>query len=81
MLRTFSVEDCLNCTLNLPVTAVPLGFTTPGQLEDDVRIAQKFKPLSTEAVEALRARAQADFDVMGGPVAHGPGVEFWKRKM
>jgi uncharacterized protein len=81
LLRTFSVEDCLSYTLNLPVTAVPLGFTTPGQLEDDVRIAQKFKPLSTEAVEALRARAHADFDVMGGPVAHGPGVEFWKRKL
>ncbi|MGO9898012.1 MAG: hypothetical protein ACLPX8_27815, partial [Bryobacteraceae bacterium] len=67
-------------TLNLPVTAVPLGFTTPGQLDDDVRIARKFKPLSPEAVQALRARAHADFDVMGGPVAHGPGVEFWKKK-
>jgi aryl-alcohol dehydrogenase-like predicted oxidoreductase len=80
LLRTFSVEDCLSYTLNLPVSAVPLGFTTPGQLEDDVRIAQKFKPLSSEAVEALRARAHADIDVMGGPVAHGPAVEFWKQK-
>jgi len=80
LLRTFSVEDCLSYTLSLPVTAVPLGFTTPGQLDDDVRIAQKFKPLSAEALQALRARVQADFDVMGGPVAHGPHVEFWKRK-
>ena len=80
LLRTFSVEDCLSYTLNLPVTAMPLGFTTPGQLDDDVRIARKFKPLSPEAVQALRARAHADFDVMGGPVAHGPSMEFWKKK-
>jgi len=76
LLRTFSVRDCLSYTLTLPVTAVALGFTTIGQLEDDVRIAQFFKPLSESEMEALRARAASDrFDVI-----HGPALEYWKRQ-
>ena len=46
LLRTFSAPDCLKYSLSLPVTACPLGFNTIGQLEDDVRTAQNFKPLS-----------------------------------
>jgi len=77
LLRTFSVADCLRYTLSLPVTAVTLGFTTRGQLEDDVRIAQEFKPLSREESERLRAKAAADrFDV-----AKGPALEYWKRTL
>ena len=77
LLRTFSVRDCLSYTLSLPVHAVTLGFSTIGQLEDDVRVAQNFKPLSAEEMEALRARARADrFDVI-----KGPALEYWKRKV
>ena len=72
LLRTFSVRECLSYTLTLPVTAVALGFTTLGQLEDDVRIAQSFKPLSEAEMDALRARAAAD-------VVHGPALEYWKK--
>lgn len=76
LLRTFSVRDCLSYTLSLPVTAVTLGFTTQGQLEDDVRIATNFKKLSTEAMNALRARAALDrFDVI-----KGPALEYYKKK-
>jgi len=76
LLRTFSVGDCLRYALTLPVTAVTLGCTTLGQLEDDVRIAQSFKPLSEAEMDALRARAAADrFDVI-----HGPALEYWKAK-
>ncbi len=76
LLRTFSVRDCLAYTLTLPVTAVTLGCTTVGQLEDDVRIAQAFQPLSDAEMDALRARAAADrFDVI-----HGPALEYWKRQ-
>src|ERR1039457_5984257 len=58
LLRTYRVSDCLRYTWRLPgVTATPLGFTTVGQLEDDVRIAQSFKPLSAEERQALAARA------------------------
>jgi len=76
LLRAFSVRDCLTYTLSLPVHAVTLGFATPGQLEDDVRIAQSFKPLSPEEMTALRSRALSDrFDVV-----RGPALEYWKRK-
>jgi uncharacterized protein len=75
LLRTFSVPDCLRYTLSLPVTAVVLGFSTPGQLEDDVRVAESYKPLSREEDERIRARAALDlFDV-----AKGPALEYWKR--
>lgn len=76
LLRAFSVRECLSYTLSLPVSAVTLGFTTLGQLEDDVRIAQGFKPLPPEEMEALRVRARSDrFDV-----TNGPALEYWKRK-
>ena len=81
LLRTFSVEEILRYVLSLPVSAVMLGFTTQGQLEDDVRIAQSFKPFSSEEMEALRARARDEKDSQGAPIAHGPTVEFWKRKL
>ena len=76
LLRAFSVGECLSYTLSLPVHAVTLGFTTIGQLEDDVRVAQSFRPLSEAEMDALRARAASDrFDV-----THGPALEYWKRK-
>lgn len=76
LLRAFSVRECLSYTLSLPVHAVTLGFSTVGQLEDDVRVAQQFKPLSAEEMEALRTRARSDrFDVI-----NGPALEYWKRK-
>jgi aryl-alcohol dehydrogenase-like predicted oxidoreductase len=76
LLRTFSVSDCLRYTLSLPgVTAVTLGFSTPGQLADDVRIARNFKPLTAEEADAIRTRAALDrFDVI-----KGPALEYWKR--
>jgi len=76
LLRTFSATDCLRYSLNLPVTACPLGFNTIGQLEDDVRTAQNFKPLTEEERKALEARAGADkFDVI-----KGPALEYWKTR-
>ena len=72
LLRAFSARDCLNYVLSLPVHAVTLGFCTLGQLEDDVRIAQQFKPLSAEEMNSLRARAEA---------IKGPALEYWKRKI
>lgn len=76
LLRPFSVGDCVRYSLSLPVTAVPLGFTTIGQLEDDVRIAQSFKPLSAEEMNALRARAASGkFDTI-----RGPALEYWKTR-
>ena len=77
LLRGFGVRDCLSYTLSLPVHAVTLGFSTIGQLEDDVRVAQQFKPLSSEEMEALRTRARSGrFDIPSGPA-----LEYWKRKL
>jgi aryl-alcohol dehydrogenase-like predicted oxidoreductase len=76
LLRTFSVGDCLRYTLSLPITAAALGCCTLGQLEDDVRIAQSFTPLSTEEMNALRARAASGkFDTI-----RGPALEYWKTR-
>lgn len=76
LLRAFSVSNCLRYTLSLPVHAVTLGFCTIGQLEDDVRIAQQFKPLSSEEMMALRKRAEGH----GQDIPNGPALEYWKRK-
>ncbi len=77
LLRTFSVTDCLRYTLSLPVAAVTLGFSTRGQLEDDVRIAQNFKPLNPEETDRIRKRAATErFDVI-----KGPALEYWKRSV
>lgn len=74
LLRGFSVRDCIRYTLSLPVSAVTLGFCTLGQLEDDVRVAQRYKPLSPEESAALRTRAQSGrFDIPSGPA-----LEYWK---
>jgi predicted aldo/keto reductase-like oxidoreductase len=76
LLRTFCVSDCLRYTLSLPITATPLGFCTIGQLEDDVRVAQNFKPFTQEEMAALRARAAT------GKVdaTRGPALEYWKTR-
>ena len=76
LLRTFSSADCLRYSLSLPVTACPLGFTTIGQLEDDVRVAQSFQPLTAEQAGKLRARAGSGaFDAIAGPA-----LEYWKTR-
>jgi hypothetical protein len=56
-LRAFSVRDCLSYTPTLPINGAALGFTTIGQLEDDVRITQNFKPRSNDEMDAIRVHA------------------------
>ena len=70
LLQSFSANDCLRYVLSLPVSCTAIGSTTLGQLEDDVRIAQEFKPLSDDEMEALRNRARR---------IAGPHLEDWKR--
>ncbi len=72
LLQSFSARDCLNYVLSLPVSCTAIGCTTIGQLEDDVRFAQQFKPLSPEEMTALRQRAE---DIKG------PHLEDWKRNI
>ena len=72
LLQSFSATDCLSYVLSLPVHCTAIGCTTIGQLEDDVRIAQQFKPFSEKKMAALRERA--------GRIS-GPRLEDWKRNL
>jgi predicted aldo/keto reductase-like oxidoreductase len=70
LLHTIPIRDCLEYVLSLPIHCLALGCTTMGQIEDDVRIAQQFKPMSQEQLAELRRKA-AKFK--------GPELEDWKR--
>lgn len=72
LLQSFSVKECLSYALSLPIHCIALGCTTIGQLEDDVRIAQSFRPYSQAELAALRQRAER---------IKGPGLEDWKRNL
>jgi aryl-alcohol dehydrogenase-like predicted oxidoreductase len=72
LLQAFSVSECLRYVLSLPTSCTVVGCTTVGQLEDDVRVAQQFKPLSNDEMAALRRRAEG---------LKGPALEDWKRNM
>src|SRR5260370_40410320 len=70
LLHSITVRDCISYVLSLPVHCVALGCTTLGQIEDDVRIAQQFKPMDPERMAALRQQASR---------FKGPQLEDWKR--
>ncbi|MBV8816947.1 MAG: aldo/keto reductase, partial [Acidobacteriaceae bacterium] len=70
LLHSITLRECLSYALSLPIHAVALGCTSIGQIEDDVRIAQQFKPFSEQQMTALRDRASK---------FKGPQMEDWKR--
>lgn len=72
LLQRFSVRECIQYVLSLPVHCLALGCTTLGQIEDDVRIAQSLRKLDEATMSALRDRATR-FRLQG------PGTEDWKR--
>lgn len=72
LLANLSVKQCISYVLSLPVHCLALGCTTVGQVEDDVRIAQQFKPLTEEEMAALRQRTQR---------VAGPYLENWKKNI
>lgn len=75
LLRVMNAEECLKYALSLPVHCAALGASTTGQLDDDVRFAQRFKPLSADDMNGLRKIA-----VTAGPGGlKGPALEYWKR--
>lgn len=72
LLQGIHLRDCISYVLSLPVHCLALGCTTIGQLEDDIRIAQQFKPLSEAQMAELRKT---------GAEYKGPQTEDWKRNM
>ncbi len=75
LLRVLNAEECLRYVLSLPISCTPVGCSTTGQLDDDVRFAAAFKPYTAAEMDELRTRA-----VTAGPGgAKGPALEYWKR--
>ena len=75
LLRVMNAEECVDYALSLPIHCAALGASTTGQLDDDVRFAQRFQPLGAEEMDALRKIA-----VTAGPGGlAGPALEYWKR--
>jgi hypothetical protein len=74
LLRVLNAEECLRYALSLPVHCATVGCSTPGQIDDDVRIAQNFRPYTLKEMEEVRTRA-----VTAGPGGlHGPSLEYWE---
>jgi uncharacterized protein len=70
LLHSITVKDCMTYVLSLPIHCLALGCTTIGQIEDDVRIAQQFKPMNQQQLAELREKAEK---------FKGPLLEDWKR--
>ena len=74
LLRVLNAEECLRYSLSLPISCAAIGCSTIGQLDDDVRVAQNFKPYTAEEMAEVRNRA-----VTAGPGGlQGPALEYWK---
>ena len=72
LLTSMTARDCINYALSLPTHCIALGFTSIGQVEDDVRFAQQYEALSAEEMDQLRARAAG---------VAGPELENWKKPL
>jgi aryl-alcohol dehydrogenase-like predicted oxidoreductase len=55
---TLDMREALHYTLTLPVTTVIVGCDSIAQLEENVKLAREFTPLSRAEMAALEARAQ-----------------------
>ncbi len=74
LLRVLNAEECLRYALSLPISCATVGCSTRGQWDDDIRIAQGFKPYSADEMAEVRHRA-----ITAGPGGlHGPALEYWK---
>jgi hypothetical protein len=72
LLQSFSARECLSYVLSLPIHCTAVGCTTVGQIEDDVRIARRYHPLTPSEMAELRKRANT---------IKGPLLEDWKRNV
>ena len=76
LLRSLSPTECLRYALSQPGVHVAIcGAGTQGQMEDNIRTVQNFKPMTTAEIADVRKRA-----ISGAGVYTGPTLEYWKRK-
>ncbi len=75
LLRVLNAEECVRYVLSLPIHCAALGCSTNGQLDDDVRFAQRFVPYTADEMDAIRKVAAT-----AGPGGlTGPKLEYWKK--
>jgi len=55
---TLSMQEAMQYVLSLPVSTVVVGCDTVAQLEENVRIARDFTPLSEDRLRALTAKTE-----------------------
>ncbi len=75
LLRSLSPAECLRYVLSQPVHVAVCGAGTQGQMEDNIRLAQSFRPMTAEEKDETRKRA-----IAGQGVYQGAALEYWKRK-
>jgi uncharacterized protein len=74
LLRVLNAQECLRYALSLPISVAACGCSTFGQLDDDVRVAQNFRPYTAAEMDDIRHRA-----ITAGPGGiQGPALEYWK---
>lgn len=74
LLRALNPQECLRYTLSMPIHVAICGAGTTGQMEDNIRTAQSFKPFAPGDLADVRQRA-----IVGQGVYHGPTMEYWKK--
>jgi aryl-alcohol dehydrogenase-like predicted oxidoreductase len=74
LLRALNPSECLAYTLSMPVHVAVCGAGTQGQMEDNIRAAQSFKPFTEADLAAVRQRA-----IVGQGVYTGTAMEYWKK--
>ena len=74
LLRALSPTECLRYTLSQPIHVAICGAGTQGQMEDNIRTVQNFKPMTSEEIADVRKRA-----IVGQGVYTGPTMEYWKK--
>ena len=75
LLRALNPNECLRYTLSQPVHVAVCGAGTQGQMEDNIRTVQSFRPLTADEIADVRKRA-----IVGQGVYTGTTMEYWKRK-
>jgi aryl-alcohol dehydrogenase-like predicted oxidoreductase len=77
LLRSLNPAECLRYALSQPGVHVAIcGAGTQGQMEDNIRTVQNFKPMTAEEIADTRKRA-----ITGAGVYTGPTLEYWKRQV
>ena len=77
LLRSLNPAECLRYVLSQPgVHTAICGAGTQGQMEDNIRAVQNFKPMTPEEIADTRKRA-----ITGAGVYTGPTLEYWKKQV